>query len=221
MTNWDLYNLVHAVANKDVYSNWLKPSDFEVFLKTFNIRLLRERLGLPERYQPGTFQAGASASRIIENDTVPFLVNTDNQTVVGGVATMEDWYYINDWYTDGSLSAEIISQQEVGPRINHPQLAPTAQYPFATIVQAGLKVWPTTITSIHVSYYRKPVDPVFVTIIDETTGEMTYDATNSVELEWDNDNKIGIAYSLLQALGINIERADLSQYAQKLVEGGK
>src|SRR5665811_597245 len=96
-----------------------------------------------DRYQPGTMQAGASASRTIETDLLPFLIGGDKPVVVPVVnqqTAIDDWYYINDWYTSVSKSAEIISQQELGMRINHPIRKATTKYPFATISTKGLTI---------------------------------------------------------------------------------
>lgn len=220
MNNWDLYNLVHLAANKDVLSNWLTPPQFELELIAKNIRLMRNLLGLPERYQPGTMQAGASGSRTLEIDLLPFL-RTDPVEISNQETVISDWYYINDFYTDSSLASDIISLQELGQRINHPIKKATEKYPFAIITQNGLKVWPSTITSINLSYYRYPKPPAFATKVNVVTGEMEYDELNSEELEWADHNKLDIVHMILQDIGVNIEKQDLSQLAQKLVETGK
>ena len=220
MNNFQLYQLLNLVANKDVYSNWLKPEEFDLALKSGNVRLMRDRLGLPERYRPGTFQAGGSGSRVLETDLTPFLVTGTDLVPVDQVVTLTNWYYINDFYTKDSLDPEIISQQELGSRVNHPIRIATNKYPWAIIIKEGIKVYPAIVDKVTVSYYRYPVDPVFVTTVNDE-GEIVYDVANSVELEWRDENKIDILHLIMQAAGINIERPDLEAYAQKLVEGGK
>jgi len=220
MNNYQLYKLLHVIANKDVYSNFLKPEQFELELISKNIRLMRNLLGLPERYQPGTMQVGASASRTIEIDLLPFLRNRD-VAITNQETSLSDWYYINDWYTDDSKSADIVSQQELGMRINHPIKKATIKYPFAMITSNGLKIWPDTVSRINISYYRPPNDPVFVTSVNATTGELEYDEVSSSELEWADHNKLDILHMIMQDMGVNIERQDLEQLANKLVETGK
>lgn len=214
---------MHGVAGKDVYSNWLKPSRFDLELKRGNIRLMRDRLGLPERYEPGTMKAGGSASRIVETDLAPFLVDipTAGIPVSNQKVTLANWYYINDFYTEKSLDPEIISQQELGSRINHPVRVATEEYPWAVVMKEGLKIYPSTIDKVFVSWYRYPKEPVFATTVNTATGSLEYDTTNSVELEWRDENKLDILHLIMQTMGISIERPDLEGYAQKLVEGGK
>lgn len=222
MNNFQLYETLHVAANKDVYSNWLRPARFELELKKENVRLMRTSLGLPERYQPGAINKGASMSRTIEADLSPFLMfSNDGYSVSNQLITLDNWYYINDFYTEESLDPEIISQQELGGRIHHPIRIATAKYPWAVIVKEGLKVYPDTISKAWVSWYRYPVEPVFATRVNETTGALEYDAVNSVDLEWREESQYDILYAIMQTMGVNIERPDLEALAQKLVEGGK
>lgn len=218
MTNWDLYDLLHIVANKDVKSNWLTPEQFELELQAKNIRLMRDRLGLPERYQPGTMQAGASGSTVLENDLMPFL-ELKTVSVTNQETNITDWYFINDFYTALSVFPEIISQQELGTRINSPVRIATERYPWAIRTPKGLKIWPSTVTQATVSYYRRPKNPTFNTTVNVTTGFLEYVA--STELEWKDENKLDILHLIMQDMGVNIEKQDLSALAQKLVEGGK
>jgi hypothetical protein len=219
MNNWDLYMLAHIPANKDVLSNWLTPEQFETELTAKNIMLIRDKIGLPQRYQPGTMRMGASASRTIETDLLPFLRVTE-ETLVSNETSLTDWYYINDFYTVDSISSEIISQQELGQRKNHPIRKATEKYPWAIITSNGLKIYPATVTACTVSYYRQPSKPYFATTVNED-GELVYDEANSNELEWSDQCKLEILNMILQDLGVNIEKQDLEQLAQKLVESGK
>ena len=210
--------LMHLIANKEVYSNWFSPEQFGLELKAKNIRLMRDRLGLPERYKPGTFQAGASASRVIESDLDPFLVIKETP-LTAQVTNLNDLYFMNDFYTDESISPEIISQQELSGRIRHPIRIANAKYPYAINISKGLKVYPDTISKITVNYYRKPLTPTFLTTVD-VNGDLVYNPS-SVELEWKDENKLDILHLILEDVGVNIERQEVSALAQKLVEGGK
>lgn len=219
MNNFQLYEILHIASNKDVKSNWLTPEQFELELTAKSLRLMRDRLGLPERYQPGTFQAGADASRVIEIDLSPFQ-EIKEYDVSEQETNIAGWYYIDTYYTPDSIFPEIISKQELPTRIKHPTKTPTSEYPIAIIVPKGLRLWPTTISKATVIYYRKPEDPVFSTSVN-VDGDLVYDSANSVELEWRDENKLDILHLIMQDMGVNIEKQDLQQLATKLVENGK
>lgn len=220
MNNWDLYTLLHIVANKDVRSNWLSPSDFSKELEAQNIRVYSDLLGLRQRYRPGTMQSGSGASRKIDGDLSPFqeiqLLPVASQEV-----TVTDWYYIDDFYTENSIFPEIISKQELGTRLNSPTKTPNEKYPVGIVTEKGLKLWPASVTSATVIWYRNLKKPVFSTTVNPTTGLLQYNPSLSVELEWRDDVKLDVLALIAQDMGVNIEKQDLAALAQKQVESGK
>ena len=74
MDNFGLYQLLNFVVNKDVYSRAITPAQFELELRSKNLRLLRKRLGLPETYIPGAANEGAGVTQLTDNDLLPFQV---------------------------------------------------------------------------------------------------------------------------------------------------
>ena len=221
MTNFDLYQLLNFIVNKDVYSRAITPDQFDLELKSKNLRLMRKRLGLPETYIPGAANEGAGVTRLTDTDLLPFLVEETKNPVSGIITLTSGWYYILDVHTETSITFDIISYAEISNRIRNYITAPTALHPIAYIVRQGLKVLPTTITNVSVAYYKKPTDPVFATTTDPTTLRLTYDSGNSVELDWDDGSKLDVLNMILQDMGINIERGDVQQMAAKLIQTGK
>lgn len=219
MNNFQLYEILHIAANKDVKSNWLTPEQFELELTAKSIRLMRDRLGLPERYKQGTMQSGADASRVLESDLIPFQ-EIKEVNVIDQETDIDDWYFIDTYYTPDSIFPEIISKQELPSRIKHPTKTPTSKYPIAIIIPKGLKLWPINTYKATVVYFRRPKDPKFGTSVD-SDGFLVYDETRSVELEWKDECKLDILHLIMEDMGVSIEKADLEQLAQKLVESGK
>lgn len=220
MNNFDLYKLLNFVVNKDVYAQAMSESEFDLELKAKNLRHFRNRLGLPEGYKTGAVTQAVETTRLNEIDLSPFLTESE-VNVVNGKATLAGMKYPSDFYTATSRSADIISRQEISNRLNDPQTKPTSKDLCAYIVQGGLKVFPTDTPKINVIYYREPAAPVFVLNTNEDTLEFEYDANASTELEWDDANKLDIIHMVLNDMGINIARPDVTQYATKLVETGK
>lgn len=222
MTNFDLYKLLNFVVNKDVYSRAITPEQFDLELKAKSPRLMRKRLGLPETYIPGAANEGAGVNRMTDTDLLPFLVEQTIAAPTAGILVLTTgWYYILDWYTATSVTADLISYEEVSNRINNYITKPTTLHPAAYIVPTGLKVFPTNITNAKVIYYRKPVTPVFATTINPVTLRLEYNVAGSVELEWEDGAKLDILSMILQDMGLNIERGDVQQMAAKLIQTGK
>lgn len=220
MNNFDLYKLLNFVVNKDVYAQAISESEFELELKAKNIRHFRVRLGLPEGYKTGDVVKAAESTMMNQADLSPFLIDQDFVSVSGQV-TLPGWYYILDFYSNASRSSDRISYQEISSRLRDPQTQPTEKDLVAYIIKKGLMVFPTTVSPVHVLYYRAPVSPVFRTLVNSETHELEYDHASSTELEWDDGNKLDIMHMILSDFGINISRGDVFQYANKLVETGK
>jgi hypothetical protein len=222
MTNFGLYQLLNFIVNKDVYSRAITPDQFDLELKSKNLRLMRKRLGLPETYIPGAANEGAGVTRLTDTDLLPFLVEQTVNPVSGIINLAANWYYILDWYTSTSITSDLMSYEEISNRRNNYITKPTTLHPAAYIVKAGLRVLPTTITGVTVVYYRKPLDPVFTTVTDPVTLRLAYSPPPaSVELEWDDGSKLDILNMILQDMGLNIERGDVQQMAAKLIQTGK
>lgn len=221
MNNFDLYKLLNFAVNKDIYAQAISPPEFQLELQANNMRHFRKRLGLPETYIPGQANEGAGVTRLTDTDLLPFLVEGTKTCVEGLVTLTPAPYYILDFYTPSSISSEIIGIDEKSSRLNNYITKPTTQHLAGYLVMNGLKILPVTMKgTLYVSYYRKPVDPTFVTTTDPVTLELTYSNT-SVELEWDDGSKLDILNMILQKFGLNLSRADVMQMGAKLVETGK
>jgi hypothetical protein len=220
MNNFDLYKLLNYIVNKDIYAQAISPPEFDLELKSKNMRHFRKRIGLPETYIPGSANEGAGVTRVTDTDLLPFLVEEIKNPSSGIITLSNNWYYILDFYTANSITSDLISIEEVSNRINNYITKPTTSHIVAYLVPQGLRVYPSTLMGVHVIYYRQPISPVFNTTIDPVTFELSYSGT-SVELEWDDGNKLDILNMILQDMGVNIERPDVQQMASKLIQTGK
>lgn len=221
MTNWDLYRLANFIANNDEYAQAMGATEFGLELAAKNMRHFRNRIGLPETYRQGQVVTGVESTRLNNSDLVPFLRDGIEVTIASGKAALPGWYYILDYWGETSRSSDIITYGEYSRR-KAGLKAPTTKDLVAYIVPDGLKVFPIAgMTKVYVTYYRKPVTPVFATEVNQTTLVLGYDADNSVELEWDDGNKLDILHMILTDYGLNIARGDVVQIAEKFVETGK
>jgi len=220
MTNWDLYRLANFIANNDEYAQAMGATEFGLELAAKNMRHFRNRIGLPESYRQGAVAVGVESTRLNNSDMVPFLIDAREVTISSGKAVLPGWYYILDFWTDTSRSSEIITYGEYSKRKSGLK-APTSKDLAAYIVTDGLKVFPASTPKIWVNYYRKPTTPKFATKVNTTTLKLEYDADASIELEWDDGNKLDILHMILTDYGLNVQRGDVVQMAEKFVETGK
>ena len=216
MNNFDLYQLLNLVVNKDVYANAMSDSEFQLQLQAKNIAKFMDEL--PTRKSIDGQSSGAGVTRMTQHNLSPFIIDNDF-TITAGEATVAGLYYLENFWTSTSKTSEIISFQEAASRIKSYIKPPTTTDLVAYIVEGGLKILNVVSGTIHVLGYRLPATPTFVITTNETTLEMEY--LSSVELEWNDGCKLDILYMILQEMGVTIERNEVSQLANKLIVTGR
>lgn len=224
MNNFDLYRLCNLIVNKDVYANAMSDVEFDLQLKAKNILLFTSKL--PSEKSINTQQIGTGATRASQHDLSPFLIDTSfSISGTGFVNTIGLYeaglYYLEDYWTATSKTSEIISLQEVAARLASYIKPPTSTDLVAYIVEGGFKILSITSGTVYVLGYRLPEVPVFAVTTNETTLVMTYNSGASTELEWSDGCKLDILYLILQDMGVGIERQDVTQLANKLIQAGK
>lgn len=216
MNNFDLYQLLNLVVNKDVYANAMSDSEFQLQLQAKNIAKFMDEL--PTRKSIDGQSAGAGVTRMTQHNLSPFIID-DDFTITSGVANVSGLYYLENFWSATSKTSEIISFQEAASRIKSYIKPPTTTDLVAYPVDGGLKILNVVSGTIHVLGYRLPTTPTFIVTTNETTLEMEY--LSSVELEWNDGCKLDILYMILQEMGVTIERNEVSQLANKLIVTGR
>lgn len=224
MNNFDLYRLCNLIVNKDVYANAMSDSEFDLQLKAKNILLFTSKL--PSEKSINSQLVGTGVSRASQHDLAPFLIDTTfSISGTGFVNTIGLYepglYYLEDYWTATSKTSEIISLQEVAARLASYIKPPTSTDLVAYIVEGGFKILSVTSGTVYVLGYRLPEIPIFAVTTDETTLVMTYNSGASTELEWSDGCKLDILYLILQDMGVSMERQDVTQLANKLIQAGK
>ncbi len=77
---------------------------------------------------------------------------------------------------------------------------PTEDYPICRFVGTEIQFLPITVLYVNFVYYKNPPSPVFG--YTTTDGYLEYDASTSVQLDWDETDQIKIIQLVLQDLGV-------------------
>jgi len=86
---------------------------------------------------------------------------------------------------------------------------PTSDYPILRIIDDRVQFLPADVLYVNFIYYRVPTAPVWGDTI--SGGVSVYDAATSTELDWDEDDQIGIIQILLQDLGVIVSQDQIRQ----------
>lgn len=226
MTNFDIFNLVNFIINKDINGNAFSPSEFDTVLNAESLRHFKKKLGLPEEYQPNAPvpREGVDITSVNQKDLRPFLV-TEELTLTSGAIDMSSRNVAHVLSAAPSpqtgFPCDELTSSEYYERVNNAITSPTLYYPvFSWRSNTSLEFLPNTITTANIKYYKYPSVASTVIVANATTLLPEYDSGASVELEWDDVNKVDIAYKILRDSGINLERGDVVNYADNIVKTG-
>ncbi len=107
---------------------------------------------------------------------------------------------------------EIIDKDKEGYRLGSAIMYPTRMNPIALFESTYLQVHPTGISNIKFPYLRYPIDAVWG--YNVVNGRPKFDASKSVDLEWEDMVVNDIIMQALKSIGISIKDADVMSFAQ-------
>lgn len=241
MTLFEMYNLLNYIVNKDFDGNIITPERFQQLIKVVNIDLFRNKYGLPEEYQPGKPipREYVEITLKVTDDLKVFKKFLPNVSLVNGVlpypsdyAHRDEIIYnfainINKKLTVLPRGVEILRESQLATRLGNYTKRPTLRMPVGAVRQDGIHIWPWEVSDLNpipisrvdFAYFRWPRDPVFA--YTESDGYITYDAVNSVEVEWTQDEHITLIALMLKYIGVNLREADIVQIANQQLTTGQ
>lgn len=229
LTNDDIVQIVNIVLNKDLNGNSMKASEMQTLINAKSKLLFASYLGVPNEFARDipVARKGAGVSRVLTSKLRPFY-KRETLNVVGGVADLdslsEDYSYLLALAptTIKGRGFDELEPDQVAEVLGSAVIAPTEKDPaYEFRDETSLLIYPSTITSVVVSYYKEPKDAVLVYSTNTTTLLEEYNASASTELEWDDTEKIEIAYRVLIDAGVNIGRMDVSALAQQIKDSNE
>lgn len=225
MNNYDVFNLVTTIAGRDEEGQY----QFDKF-NTLLIAENRNKFDYELRRYNHDWKARLSLR--------PFLEETDGDSLEasGSVEIASDYAHIVEMRIQAGKFIEIVDEGGWYDRLSSVIKAPTEKHPIARFTSFGFEVRPTSINAVDIWYLRYPTDPYldgyvnsdgnFVYVEeggnDENTsaelisGNTGTSNSQTVELEWSDEDKIEIASRILADMGIAHNRESLFSYAQNM-----
>jgi len=227
MNNGDLWDIVHMISKKESRGNIIKPGQFSDLLKRNHYLYYAQQF---EKY---------AVSTTSQTSMRPFLVSDEVITLASGEEALADldntMHHPLFMRTDADVAIDIVTAMEWNAWMGDSVMQPTASDPIALIDDSTIYVQPDSITSAKFTYLKKADnEPVFDYYTDAydtvqyltngttytlgtdevysdgtTSGDVT---SNSIELEWNDEDKIKIVAFILQDLGISMSAQQIVQY---------
>lgn len=224
MTNNDLYKSLLNILRKESKGLAVSPDAFTDYLKVENLSLFNE------------YCKGIEVSQTVSDALRVFKTSSTRTLTTGYVSAPSDYAHLTAIHVGGDTTLiDELTDEEWVFRQDDELTAPTTSYPIARLADTKIYVLPTTIDSITVLYIRKPTEPFFDYYIDANlnvvymgvstshtlgTSEEYRDGTTSgsktsvsVELEWEDLDKIKILHRILTKFGVSMDEQLVAQYA--------
>ena len=237
----EIYKTVTAIVNKE-NNGYVSPTEFNLlsnniqneiyrgYFEDENLDKIKERRGFTSSgYANLDFNQRQritpfSTSSVLSGETQPDPANTYTEFILPS-----NLYYVEDEgimsLTDSypptkSKVVDEVENSEIN-RLIGSESAPSSVYPVYTRIGSSIRVYPSSITSVDITYLRKPAAPKWtyqvVTGGDGAVSEL-YDPTNSSfqDFELRESEFSNIVIRMLSFFGINLREADLVKIAEIL-----
>lgn len=112
---------------------------------------------------------------------------------------------------------KMLRDDRLGKRRRSQQVAPTQQYPVASIVSDGYRIFPLPTELLYVKFLGLPKKPVFAYSGDPATG---YDDDNSIDTGWPEIEHNDLMMKAAEILGVPLQDAQLMNFARYKAQAG-
>jgi len=224
MTNNNLYKSLLNILRKESKGLAVSPDAFTDYLGIENLTLFNDECKAFE------------TSRIVSDALRPFKTTSTRTLTTGYVSAPSDYAHLTAMHVGGdTILIDDLTDEEWVFRQDDELTQPSADYPIARLDSTNIYVLPLTIDSITLLYLRNPTTPYYDYYTDANlnieyleadesyvlgASEVYRDGTTSgtvnsitVELEWEDLDKIKILHRILTKLGVSMDEQLVAQYA--------
>lgn len=221
MTIDQAYNLLQLVYNKAQGGN-ITPAQWNNAADICQISMINELLGNEGEYRPGmpVPQTGFSINQKNRQELQPIIKPLTTIAVSSGLmAWPEDCLYYNALTTSGGVLIKERTADEIAI-LNQSQICPPSlSEPNFCLASDGALIYPSSITSVKLTYVRKPVTPVWgYTIVNNVP---VYDAGTSQDWEVGELVHYRICWKIAVLFGLNLSVGDLVSASEQLQQSGQ
>jgi hypothetical protein len=199
---------------------YLSPDDFNLAINTAQRQYLNFLTGETAEFSQGRvgkFTGGFSNDVTTGGSLTNFLKET-TLTITNQLLTQpNDFYKISAMRTaDDNYPVKRVGADKVYSYVGNAIDDPSTTNPIYTEIGTTFKFFPASLTSVKVIYFKIPAEVKWA-----YTGNLVYDAANSVQLEWPLNDYNDIIYRTLGIIGINLKDGDLIRVSQTVKNDGQ
>jgi hypothetical protein len=205
----EIYKLIQYRANKSGFLGNISPNDFNLIFPRAEIKYYNS---LYAQYYK-TQRISDALSRFF-SDPIDLTLPTTGSTA-------GKYTFPNDLFHVDAITRVVGTEQYPIVRVEKDRLAnhlsskieaPTSTFPIYTEYKTYLQFYPTNLTSAVLVYLKAPTTSVWAYTL--VSGRPVYNATLSVQPEWNQTDLDNIIYLALQDIAMNMRDGMLQQFGQ-------
>lgn len=219
----DMYKIEQDILNKN-QKGYFPPDQFNRLNTQVQYDYLNSLLGDIRKYMPGRPippAAWGMTARIRESLT-PFIQPPTTLTIdpITGLADNPPDYEMWDAMYWGVYKQRVkfIQQGRLDSHLNS-TINPVSRNPIFLSVYRGFQIYPTTIGTTQLSYIRSP-RAITWGYSSDIYGRPIYNPAISSDPEWQREDVMEIIARVMRIMGVNLQAAEVSQYAETIKNTG-
>jgi|TARA_R100001463_G_scaffold96675_1_gene151145 hypothetical protein len=221
MVNIDtVYQKVLALANKE-QRGYITPQEFNLFADKAQKEIIDQYFYDINQFgrTPGNSTEYSDMLELLD-EKLSALKDSSTETVTNGSFQLGVDVYRIGSIIDGDIEIEPINYNEHKLRNLSPLTKPTLSRPVYVNTSNTINVYPNSITSVFLSYIKKPTKPQWGYVVVNDKPLYNSDSNVSQNFELHPSEESELVYRILALAGVAIEKPQLTQVAVGL-EGAK
>ena len=150
-------------------------------------------------------------------EKISIFENNSTYTVSSGVVNLSNVHRLNT-VTYNNIELQKVGRKEYYNIIRSPLTKPTELYPIYLQEGNSLKIEPTSISLIDISFIKKPLDIKWNFVPDEGLGIFVYTSNGTVDFELHSSEQTEVILKILAYAGIVIRDPQIIQAASAQVQ---
>lgn len=217
------YQILQFLVDKD-QNGYLPPDRYNLIINQAQRSYFTFMIGEYQQYQNGRpiARVEIGMNEKIMQTLAPFISEPSTLTIDGsGNAVYPDYYQVvNAIYWGTSFKrVRFVTQDKLYSYYNS-VIDPIATNPIYLIKDTGFQFYPITLGTALLSYVSTPPDIVWG-YVEDLNGQLVYDSTTSTPPLWFDIDMYQIIVRAGQMLGVNLQFAEVEQYATSIKNQGE
>jgi len=150
-------------------------------------------------------------------EKISIFENNSTKTVLSGVVSLSDVHRLNT-VTYNNIELQKVGRKEYYNIIKSPLTKPTELYPIYLQEGNSLKIEPKSISSIDISFIKKPLNINWNFVPDEGLGIFVYTSNGTTDFELHSSEQTEVILRILAYAGIVIRDTQIIQAASAQVQ---